>query len=223
MKKYIFALLSLLMIIEGINAEDYQRKVFKIKFKEIEDVASVIKPMISEQGTITLQPRGKTITIYDLKENIQKIERTIIEYDIPSPSIRIILKLIEAEEKKDAEVQEKVPDFIFKMRNLFKYTEYNVKGEFLLETAEGSVSSFSMAEDYRISFKTSNVNAEKGIIQLRNFTVEKKDKMKDTFIYRNLLTTSMNLRNGEMIIIGATPWETSPKALFIALIGEIKR
>lgn len=222
-KKLLLIIIIVLIVSKGIYADEYEKKIFKIKFKEIEEIALLIKPMISEQGTITIQPRGKTITVYDLKENISRIEKAIIEYDIPSPSIKIILKLIEAEEKKQEELQSKMPDFILKMKNLFKYTAYNVKGEFLLETSEGSISSFSIAEDYRISFRTSSVNAEKGIIQLRNFTIEKKDKKKEGFIYKNLLTTSMNLKDREMVIIGATQWETSPKAIFIALIGEIKK
>ena len=106
---------------------------------------------------------------------------------------------------------------------MFKYTDYNVLDEFLLETSEGQTSNFIMGKDYRISFKITYVDGKHGIIQLRNFIVQKKDRAEKTEAFKNLLTTSLNLKDMETVIIGATKWENSPRALFIALSAQLKR
>ena len=198
-------------------------KTFKIRFKEIDEVSVLIKPLLSDNGTITMQPHLKTITVNDAAVNIKKIEDLISDYDIPSPSVRMYFKLIEAEEKKGTEELKNAPEYILKMRNIFKYTNYNVLDEALLETAEGQTSNVIMGKDYRISFKITYVNARNGIIQLRNFIVQKRDKAEKEMPFKNLLTTSLNLKDTETVIIGATKWENSPRALFIALTAQLKR
>ncbi|OGF66868.1 MAG: hypothetical protein A2Y62_01300 [Candidatus Fischerbacteria bacterium RBG_13_37_8] len=215
----------LILVICAVAAgEEYSSRNFQIKFKPVEEAATIIEPLLSQQGTITIQLRTRMIIVRDLENNLNKIETVLADFDIPSPSVKMFFKLIQAEQKKNPEQLKNVPEYILKMRDIFKYTDYEVIDEFLLETVEGNLSSFSMGIEYRISFKVTYISAKKGIIQLRNFTIERRDRDdKQNERYKNLLTTSLNLRDQETIILGATKLETSPKALFIALTGQLKK
>jgi len=217
---------SILMVMElyAYEEEVIQSKSYKIKFKTVEEVASVIEPLLSQRGTITLQPKNRIITVSDAAQNLSEIENMLISFDVPSPGVKMFFKLIYAEKKEKAEEMKNVPDYILKMRNIFQYTDYEVIDEFLIESIEGDEPSFRMGKDYRIKFKVAYISGKKGLIQLKNFSLDKIEKgIKKDVRYTNLLTTTINLKDRETVIIGATKLEESPKALFIALSGQLKR
>lgn len=226
-KLLILLLIVVCIIIEGVYVlcdEVIQSKSFKIKFKSMEEVASIIEPLLSQKGTMTLQPKARTIIISDAVQNLSEIESTINDFDVPSPAVKMFFKLIYAEKKERSEPVKNVPDYVLKMRNIFQYTDYEVIDEFLLESVEGDEPSFQMGKDYKIKFKISYISSKKGLIQLKNFSIDKVEKgVKKEIVYKNLLTTSINLRDKETVILGATKLEESPKALFIALTGQLKK
>jgi hypothetical protein len=200
-------------------------KAFVVKFKQVDEVASIIQGLLSERGAVTLQPRLHTLIVQDFEKNLRQVEMAIAAYDIPPPAVEISVKLIRATKNEDSPtpIADEIKNMA-KVGEVLKFNQYALLDSGLIECQEGESSVLSLARDYQLSFLTEIVQEKGSIIRLRDFQLKKRKKDSDgKEIFAPLITVTLNLRNAETLVLGASRFEESKQALLIILSGKVKK
>ena len=224
MKLYLF--LSAVAILWGawLEAEEViLTKAFTVKFKKVDEVASLIDGMLSEKGAITLQPRLRTLVVQDYGTNLRKIEMAIADYDLAPPSVEISVKLVLARKStQETPISDEIKNMA-KIGEVLRFNHYSLLDSGLVESEEGRNTTLTLASDYQLNFITDVIQERSGTIRLKNFELKKRKKGirgKETFA--TLLSVTINLRNAETLVLGASRFEESDHALLIILLGKVK-
>ncbi|HSE42554.1 MAG TPA: secretin N-terminal domain-containing protein [Acidobacteriota bacterium] len=207
------------------NAQDtLLTKAFAIKFKKVDQVASLINGLLSEKGAVTLQPRLQTIVVQDYEKNLRQIEMAIAAFDVPPPAAEVSVKLVRASKNEEASpISDEIKNMA-RVGDVLKFNQYALLDSGIVECEEGQNSVLALAREYQISFVPDIIQEGNNIIRLKNFQLKKKKKDgngKDSYL--PLLTVTVNLRNAETLVLGASRFEESDQALLIMLLGKVKK
>jgi type II/III secretion system protein len=199
-------------------------KAFTVKFKKVDEVASVINGLLSDKGAVTLQPKLQTLVVQDYEKNLRQIEMAIAAFDVPPPAAEISVKLVRATKNADpSPISDEIKNMA-RVGDVLKFNQYALLDSGIIECEEGENSSLSLAREYQISFVPDIIQEGSNIIRLKNFQLKKKKKEangKETFL--PLITVTVNLRNAETLVLGASRFEESDQALLIMILGKVKK
>jgi len=81
--------------VENLGQEPLKTEVFKVSYSNAEEIASSIKEMVSERGSVRGDKRSNTIIVTDIPTNIYKIEQVINKLDQKTAQVFIDAKIIE--------------------------------------------------------------------------------------------------------------------------------
>jgi len=163
---------------------------------------------------------SKSFHITDTAENLKKLEKIIRKFDVPLKQIWLELRLIYA--SNDGNGAGKVPDEIKpvakQLRSLFRFKKYELIDDARLNVEENSRCRFRTGKGYcdviieNISFS----NQDGGLIKLKTISLKKigeRDPM---------LVTTVNIPDGDTLILGASNADETGKAL-IAVVTATTR
>jgi hypothetical protein len=199
-------------------------KAFSVKFKKIDEIASIVNGLLSDKGAITLQPSLKTIVVQDYEKNLRQVEMAIAAYDTPPPSVEISVKLVRASKNPDPPpVSEEIKNMAH-FSEVLKFNDYSLLDSGVIESEEGQSSVLTLARDYRLNFLPDVIQEGNGIIRLKNFQLKKRKIDADgKESFAPLLSVTLNLRNAETLVLGASRFEDSDQALLIILLAKVKK
>ncbi len=204
--------------------ESLLTKAFTIKFRKVDEVASLINGLLSEKGAVTLQPKLQTLVVQDYEKNLRQIEMAIAAFDVPPPAAEISVKLVLATKNADpSPISDEIKNMA-RVGDVLKFNQYSLLDSGIIECEEGENSVLSLAREYQISFVPDIIQEGSNIIRLKNFQLKKRKKEgnnKETF--QPLITVTVNLRNAETLVLGASRLEESDQALLVMLLGKVKK
>jgi len=200
-------------------------RVFTIKFRDPNDVALLIAPQLSEQGSYTTVPKLRTVTVKDHTEILDRLQELIASYDVPPRNVTFTVTLIMASRAEEAgqSISREVRGITEALPDITRWTNYKTLDSATIAGSEGAKTARDLASEYRIDFTLESVSDGRGIIRLNPFSLMKAEKqVSGETSYRPVYTTTVNLKNDKVLTIGATKTETSPKALFLAIRAHIE-
>jgi len=198
-------------------------KAFSIKFRKVEEAVSLINGLLSEKGAVTMQPHIKTIVVQDYEKNLRQVEMALSAFDTPPPSVEVSIKLVLARRLDGSpSVSQEIKD-IGKVGEVLRFNSYTLLDNGIITSEEGHSAILNLAKEYQVSFLTDVVQEENGIIRLKNFQLKKKKKGRAKEPMVPLLSVTLNLRNAETLVLGASRFEESNHALLIILLGKVKK
>jgi len=178
-------------------------KIYKIRYRNPEEIFTLIEPFLSsfEGAKATVSHNLKTITIKDRHGVHEKIENVIKEYDIPLKKIWLEVTIIEAsqnggEKKKFPAELEKV---VKKLNTLFRFDNYEIVSRGDAMGMEESFLTFTSSSS-KTPLKGFKAQARIGYFD----EVIKLDDFKIGMPTGNDLVTSINIKNGETVVVGSS-------------------
>lgn len=207
------------------HAEDaLLTKAFVVKFKGVDEVATLVNPLLSEKGAVTLQPSLHTVIVQDYEKNLRQIEMAIASFDVAPATAEISIKLIRASKStEETPISEEVKS-MSKLGEVLKFNHYSLLDTGLVQCQEGQVSTILLAGAYQISFTPDVIAEGDGVIRLKSFQLKKrKQQTPGRGPWVPMLSLTINLRNEETLVLGATRFEASDQAVMIILSGKVKR
>jgi type II/III secretion system protein len=192
-------------------------RTFTFKYKDAERATGVIKPLLSAEGTISIQPGTKSVVITDRAENLRLVAKAIADFDLPPQTFRLSVRLVSATRvaPEAAKVGEELRDVAPKLAMLrYNYLESAGQAEF--EGKEGDPGIVEMPTGYRADFKFGEYDSASDSIRVGDFHLARlqKDQL------ASLLKTSLNLRLGQTYVVAATRAPESQRALMIVLVAH---
>ena len=208
----------------GSTEESIITKAFAVKFRKVEDAATLVNSLLSEKGAVTMQPHIKTLVVQDYEKNLRQVEMALAEFDSPPPSIELSVKLVLARKTENAPpVSQEIKD-IGKLGEVLRFNNYTLLDNGIITSEEGRPAILNLAKEYQISFTTDVVQEGNGIIRLKNFQLKKRPKGRArSGGMISLLSVTLNLKNAETLVLGASQFEESNHALLIVLLGKVKK
>jgi len=199
-------------------------RAFTMKFRKVEDAVFLVNRLLSDRGAVTMQPHLKTVVVQDYESNMKNIGAAIDEFDTPFPSIELSIKLVMARKSATAApISPEIKD-IGKLGEVLRFNQYALLDGGIITAEEGQRAAMNLAEQYQVTFLTDVIQEGNGIIRLKNFELRKIKKGKGgKESVPPLLSVTLNLRNSETLVLGASRFEGSDQALFVILLGKVRQ
>lgn len=192
---------------------------FTFKFKQADKAAAVIKPLLSADGSMSIQPSTNSLVVSDRAENMKAVARMIGDFDKEPQSFRLFIRIIGASRVEGTpKIPADLKDVARKLA-ILPYNSFESVGEATVQGKEGDPGLFDMQTGYRADFKFGEYDPASDSIavkdlQISRLTGAQKDQL------TSLLKTTLNLTIGQTYILGASKAPQSQRALMIVLVAR---
>ncbi len=193
--------------------------VFSLQRKRVFDALAVVRPLLSEQGSVELDPAHNTISVRDNLSALSRVATAIREFDRESRPVRIDVQLIRAETAKISPVPFDVgiaPDLLGRLRQLMRFETFTLLAHSQIASREGEEVVYEMAQGYRLNFELGSIAAGKGI-RLAGFRMV---RVLPGEPENELVRTVVHLGLDQPLILGLTRDEAADRALLLVLRYE---
>ncbi len=192
---------------------------FTFKFKQADKAAAAIKPLLSADGSMSIQPSTNSLVVTDRAENMKTVARMIGDFDKEPQSFRLYVRIVGASRVAGTP---KIPDDLKDVARklaILPYNSYEAVGEATVQGKEGDPGLVDMQTGYRANFKFGEYDPASDSIavtdlQISRLTGAQKDQL------TSLLKTTLNLAIGQTYILGASKAPQSQRALMIVLVAR---
>jgi type II/III secretion system protein len=222
--KRALVLCSVLLMMTGVafaddaaaGAKSLSVRTFTFKYKDADKAAAMIKPLMSSEGSVSMQASTNALVVTDRPENLKAINKALTEFDQPPQAFRIIVRLVGASRGEGGpKVTNDTKDIAPKLAML-GFNSLEDLGSADVAGREGDPGIVNLASGYRADFKFGEYDPASDSVQISDFKLSKQQSDQLT----PLLKTTLNLRIGQTYILGATKTPKSPRALMIVLVAR---
>ncbi|HEV7667663.1 MAG TPA: hypothetical protein VGS22_04000 [Thermoanaerobaculia bacterium] len=183
----------------------------------------LVHPMLSERGTVELQPADNTIAIRDTRAVIARIMPLLREFDHPIRALSVEVMIVKASRavmSPPVSHSDLPPDLTRRLRSLLPYEIYDLAARAELSTAEGETVAYDLGQDFQVSFRVGTVHSDKNV-RLAEFLVRRSGRggagSGASSRPKPLIFTNLNLALDQNISLALAKSEESREALMIVL------
>jgi len=193
-------------------------RTFQFKNKDANKAAAAIKSLMSPDGSLSIQPSSNSLVVTDRAENLKQIVAALGQFDMPSRPIKLVIRLVSAGRDGSGRVPAELQDIAPKLAML-RFNSLETVGNADVEGKEGEPALIDLGDAYRADWKFGEYDAASDSIKVNDLHLSKlggaqKDQL------TSLFKTSLNLKLGQTIILGASKVPQSQHALMIVLVAR---
>lgn len=193
---------------------------FQFRYKQAENAAIVIKPLVSSDGSFSIQPSRNTLVVTDRPENLKNIAAAVAQYDKPARGVKISIRLVAASRQvSPAKVPDDLQDLSAKLSGVLRFNSFEKLGEIVAEGREGDPVITNVDSIYRAEFKIGEYDPLSDSIRVGDFQLSRMQAGGNGQL-TSLLKTSLNLKVGQTVILGASRMPDSQRALMLVLVAR---
>jgi hypothetical protein len=221
----VLAMAALLASGAAAADEAVSARAFAVKFKSLADAAEIVSPVLSPDGTMTLQPRLKTLTIQDRPAVLDRVGKLLDSFDTPPRTVDITLSLFLGTDRRDQEPGKATPPSSLTrdvrgvaetLSDFTKWNAYEPLGARSVSGTEGGRVTVGLSDEFRVSYDIETVRDQS--VKLSNFVLQRVTKGADgREQVQDIYATAVVLPVGRMLMLGAAQNPDSKRALFLAL------
>ena len=201
-------------------------RVLSPKFRNLEETLAVVQPLLSDEGSVLLQTRSKTLTVKDREAVVEKIARALESADLPPRAISLSVTLLRAgpgpaavpgktETAQIAGVGER-------LKKLFSFESYSVLESVNFVGVEGAAAGFALGREYRLDFKLER-SLDETTARLKDLVLSRQREERSKPAWKDLLRTSINVPLGQPFVLGVGRDESAKGALFLVFVASGRR
>jgi Bacterial type II/III secretion system short domain len=223
--KRLFAVMMLALCLLAVpafaDAADAGKKLsvqtFQFKHKQAEKAAGVIKSLLSPEGSMSMQASANSLVVTDAPENLKKIAAALAEFDTAAQAFRLTVRLVSASRgaanegpRVPAELRDVAPKLA-----LLRYNVLESMGQREILGKEGEPGIVDL-NGYRADFRFGEYDAASDSIKVSDFKLSRMEGDQ----LAPMLKTTLNLKLGQTVILGATKQPQSQRALMIVVTAK---
>jgi hypothetical protein len=125
-------------------------RVFQIRYTTVAEASSIVQPLLSELGTLTVHPSRNRITVQDTSEIVGRVAEVLAELDTIPGTYVVRVRLLRATDAEVAPKQRVEVDG--KVRQMFPSASFVEIGSTVIEGELKTPVSASIGAVYRVSF-----------------------------------------------------------------------
>lgn len=224
------AVLSVLLVVARALPGQEQGKggplvvrVLTPKFWTIEETMTVVQPLLSDEGSILIQTRPRSLTVKDRESVIERIAKAVEAADLPPRAIGLSVSLLRAGPRLRPEKGRKeVPQMTGvgeRLKKLFSFESYTVLESVNFLGIEGNSAGFSMGKEFRLDFRLAR-SLDSSTARLKDVVLSRQREEGKKPGWKNLLRTSINVPMGQPFVLGVGKDESATGALFLVFVAS---
>jgi hypothetical protein len=225
MKRYVIAILLVLMTCGAALAEPAADgkaltvRTYQFKYKDADRAAAAIKALMSAEGSLSIQPSANSLVVTDHPDNLKQISAALAAFDAPAQAFKLTVRLISAAKLEGSpRVPDELRDVAPKLAML-RYNSFEDLGTIEVEGHEGESGLVDMQSGYRADFRIGEYDPASDSVKVNDFRLSKlQGAHKDELA--QLLKTSLNLKLGQTVILGASKASGSQRALMLVIVAR---
>lgn len=190
--------------------------VFSLERQSVFEALTAVRPLLSVQGSVELDPTHNTISVRDNLAALSRVATAIRAFDRESQPVKIGVSLILAQVAKISPVPPDVgiePGLLTRLRQLMRFNTFTLLAHGEISSREGEAVSYEMAQGYRLSFALGTVGDGKRI-RLADFRMV---RALPGHPESELVRSVVNLGLDQPLILGLTRGEAADRALMLVL------
>lgn len=202
-------------------AESVGVRVFQLKYKRVEEATLLVRPLLTDTGSILIQPKLNALTVTDREASLNTVARALAQFDLPPRGFSIAVKMVRAQADVPAgDLSKEIGGIGNKLREVFRFNDYSLVDSAVLRGAEGDLLSYLLGGEYRLAFRIDPMGAG-ATLRFSQFTLsrERTDDKGRRFT-SPLFRTTLNVLPNQTIVIGASKEAKSKKALILILLAQ---
>ena len=176
-------------------------RTFEMKFKAVDRAATLIKPLLSPEGSVSTESSNGTLTVSDKPANVAAIAAALQEFDTAPRPLKLSIRLVLAGRAgAGARIPEEVRDLAPKLA-MIGFNSAEALGQAGIEGHEGEPAAIEMANGYRAAFKFGDYDPTSKTVSVNDLHVSKLDADQSA---KDLYRTTLNLKVGQTYILATT-------------------
>jgi hypothetical protein len=194
--------------------------VFTFEHQSADDALGEIRSLFSDRGSVELKQSGSTVVLRDREDELEKILRTLRDFDHPRRALRLQFQLLRAHRVpfSPQQVSQGVsPALVARLKQVLRYDTYESLAETSFVSGEGEEVAYDFGDDLGMDFRVGTV-LQSSRIGLKDFRILRKGPFGIaasggvTVLHANLV-----LRLGQTMAMVLTRDEASDNALVVAI------
>ncbi len=197
-------------------------QTFKFKFKSADRAAGVIRPLMSSEGSVSIQPGVNTLVVSDHADNVGRIAKAIDDFDVPSRTFKLEILLISAGRVTGAPpvVPEDLKEISTKLSGVLRFNSFEKIGELRLDGKEGDPVRRDL-DGYHADFTIGEFDPVSGTIQVSDFRLSRyQNAQAGKRELAEVMKTTLNLKLGQTVVLGASKLPESNRALMLVVVAH---
>jgi len=206
-------------------ADPVSARAYEVKFKSLADAAELVSPLLTPQGSVTLQPRLKTLMIQDRVSVLDRVASLLQSFDVAPRNVEIAMSLFLGTDRREQEAGRIIPPSSMTkdvrgiaetLGDFTKWNAYEPLGGRAVTGVEGGRVIVNLSDEYRVTYDIDTVRDQS--VKLTNFVLQRvtrgadgKEKVQDVY------SAAVVLPVGRMLMLGAAQNPESKRALFLTL------
>lgn len=194
-------------------------RVFTLKNAPADEAAVLIRPLLSNHGSLTLHSKTNSISVKDVQSRLRIIDAYLAKIDLPPRSFRVAMKMVQGStvQNRQKNVADEIRGIGVDVQMLFPFKAYEVLANNTIEGLSGDIVSYRLNESFHVEFYLHNLLRYPGIVQLKNFRLFRVDKQGNNEVLRPILRTTINLKLNQNHVVGISNSTKNSDALIFIL------
>lgn len=202
-------------------------RVFALKYRAADEALPLVRPLLSDAGSVMLEPRTNELTVRDTSASVERVARAVAAYDIPLRGVDVAVTLLKATSDPkaapaQADVSEEIRGIGERLKKLFNVTDFTRLDAVVVRGLEGQRVAYVIGSHYRLQFLIDPSRDGKRL-QFKDLSLERVRRDGGRETYGEILRTSINVGLGQPYILGVGKDEAARGALFLVFYPEWTR
>lgn len=202
-------------------------RVITLKHRSPNEALAVLRPVLTEEASVTVQPKGNTLTVRDSADAVERAARTIAAWDLPPRRINLTVTLLKASAAEMTgrpgvpDAADEMPGVGQRLRKLFRFTSYTRLDAVLVQGIEGQTVASLLGRGYRLEFRIEPGESPRQI-RLKGLLFERVSLVPGPGIpepRHDILRTTINVSAGQPYILAVGKDEAATGALVLVFAG----
>lgn len=198
-------------------AKSLSVKTFQFKHKAADKATAVIKSLMSSEGSISIQPSTNAVVVTDRPENMKAIAAALEKFDTPAQAFKLSVRVFAASR---AEGTGRTPDELRDVAPtlaMLRYNSFESLGSAVVDGHEGESGIVDLNTGYRADFRFGDYDPATDSVQVSDFKVS---RLQGDQLTPLLKKTTMNLKLGQVVVLGAASKPQDARALMIIIAAK---
>lgn len=192
---------------------------YTLRYQPASEAVALIFELLSERGTVELQPGGNTVVIRDTRPALQRILPVLTAFDHPAREVRLDVQIVRATAGPGGVgTASGLPEsLVRRLRELLRYQSFDLVATASLVTMEGEEVTYEIGQEYAVTFRTGTLMDDQRI-KLQGFRLDRRRAGEEGGA---LVETNLNLWPAEPMVLGLARKESSDSALMVVLTLQV--
>ncbi len=153
-RSLLVAFLVSLLLVAGSQAAELEVRIFTLKHKTPAEASQEIQPLLSAEGSLTVKPGAKSLTVQDRPDVVKRVAVFLETYDVAPPEfgIRLSLMLATNTKPKEGDTAEITEGLLWRLRRMYRYQYFVPRGSSVVHGQVGSEVTVKLTDAYSVVF-----------------------------------------------------------------------